>query len=266
MKRKNFLAVLALVMMFALALCACGAKENGENVNAPVSGELSLAEWSLSPETWSSPNGATVYLEATANFTEKDASAEFVVRQGDGDVVNAPCAWNGTTLTAEAELNAADGYSYFVVLTDKDGQLTEIPLSEADSSLVNLASALTSYCNVLVSGSEIQQEKLVITAGSVEIQAPRITDQNEAITCGTARLVLTLDGEQLSATDITPMESEVPGGYEADLSGITFDIPAMEQDGQLTLRLEAELSNGQALAAEGGSWTYMDGQIVSTVG
>lgn len=263
MKRNNILTILALTLVIALMLCACGGQEPEQT---QVSGELSLGGWSLSPETWSSPNGATIHLDAETNFTEDAASAEFVVRQGDADVVNAPCTWNGTTITAEAELNAADGYTYFVVLTDKDGQLTEIPLSEVDSSLTNLASALTSYCNVLVSDSEIQQDKLVITTGSVEIQVPRITDQNEDILCSKTQLVLTLDAEQLGTTEITPAESEVPGGYEANLSGISFDIPAMEQDGQLTLRLEVELSNGQKLSAEGGSWTYMDGQIVSTVG
>lgn len=265
MKQRTLFRLTALVLVCALVLCGCGSKEpqnSGESDGTP----MALGQWTLTPQTWSSPNGATIYLSAEVTNPDKTATAEFVVRQGDGDVVNAPCTWDGNKLLAEAELNAADGYGYFIVLTATDGSLTEWPLGGADSSLVNLASALESYCNLLVTDASWEGGKLTLTSGSLEIQAPQLTDGGAAITCDTVALVLTKDGQELSRTDVAVGASGVPGGFKADLAGTAFSVPSMEEDGQIVLRAEVSLSNGQSLSAEGGTWTYMDGQIVATVG
>lgn len=265
MKQRSLFRLISLFLVCALALCGCGNKEpqnSGNNDGTP----MTLGQWTLTPETWSSPNGATVHLSAEVTNPDKTASAEFVVRLGDGDVVGAPCSWDGNKLLAEAELNAADGYSYYIVLTAADGALTEWPLGGADSSLVNLATALNSYCNLLVTDSTYANGTLTLTSGSLEIQAPQLTDNGNAITCKEVTLVLTKDGQELTRTAVTVTDSEVPGGFEADLAGTTFSVPAMEEDGQILLRLDVTLSNGQSLSAEGGTWTYMDGQIVATVG
>lgn len=265
MKQRTLLRLTALILVCALALCGCGSKEpqnSGDNDGAP----MALGQWTLTPETWSSPNGATIYLSAEVTNPDKTATAEFVVRQGDGDVVNAPCTWDGNKLLAEAELNAADGYGYFIVLTAADGSLTEWPLGGADESLVNLATALDSYCNLLVTDSSYDGGKLTLTAGNLEIQAPQLTDGGAAITCEDVALVLVKDGQELSRTAVAVAASGVPGGYKADVAGTTFSVPEMDTDGQIVLRAEVSLSNGQSLSAEGGTWTYMDGQIVSTVG
>lgn len=265
MKHSSLLKLTALLLVCALALCGCG-KKAPQNSGTNDGGPMALGQWTLTPETWSSPNGATIHLSAEVTNADKSATAEFVVRQGDGDVVNAPCTWDGSKLLAEAELNAADGYSYFIVLTGSDGSLTEWPLTGADVSLVNLASALNSYCNLLVTDSAYENGKLTLTAGSLEIQAPQLTDGGETITCQEASLVLTKDGQELTRTVVTVEASEVPGGFGVELAGTSFTVPDMEEDGQIVLRAEVFLSNGQSLSAEGGTWTYMDGQIVATVG
>lgn len=264
MKRKSCFALIALVLAVSLALCACGKQEqgnSGDNDGSP----MTLTDWTLTPETWSSPNGATVHLKASVNHRDDTVTAAFVVRQGDGDVATVDCQWEKDTLTASADLNGADGYSYFVVLTGSDGSLTEVALN-ADQSLVNLASALESYCNVVVTDSRYEGSTLTLVAGSGEIQAPQITDDGAAIGCEKAELVLLHDGEELTRTAIDPQTTEVAGAYVADLAGTTFTVPTLEDDGQIVLRLEVKLTNGQELSCEGPSWTYLDGQIVSSVG
>ena len=265
MKRKSIISVIALLLVLSLALCACGKKDT------PVEdGAMALTGWTLTPQTWSSPNGATVNLSAEVNHQDETTTAEFVVRQGDADVCNVPCTWEEGKLVAAAELNAADGYSYFVILTAADGTPTEVALNTAENpvstSLVNLASALNSYCNVIVEDSDITGNTLTITAGSLEIQAPQITNDGAAITCQEVALVLSMNGEELTRSAISPAASEVPGGFEADLSGTTFSVPTLEEDGQIVLLLQVKLSNGQELTCEGATWTYMDGQMVSVVG
>lgn len=275
MKRKNILALIALIAAFALALTACGSKTADETTEAAISetaatGVLALSDWGLTAETWSSPNGATIHLTAVPSAYTDGLTAEFVVRLEGIEVANVPCDWDGTHFTAAAELNGADGYGYYVILTAADGAETEIDVNTAanptDTTLINMASALESYCNVLVESSEFSGTTLTITGGSVEVQAPRITDDGAAITCSEAVLVLTHNGDELDRTQITLEESEVPSGYELDLSGVRFDVPALEDDQQLALRLDVTLSNGQFLTASGCTWSYIDGQLVSAVG
>lgn len=265
MKRKFVLSAVVLVLVMSLCLCGCGKKDA-----TAEDGAMTLTGWTLTPETWSSPNGATVHLSAQVNHKDDTVRGEFVVRLGDGDVANEPCTWDKDTLTASVELNAADGYRYFVILTAADGTPTEISLdteaNPVDSSLVNLASALESYCNVVVTDSDFSSDVLTITSGTLEIQVPKLTDDGKTITCKEAALVLTLDGEEITRTTVAATDSQTPGTFRADLSGTTFSVATLEEEGQILLRLDATLSNGQFLTAEGCTWTYIDDQVVSAVG
>lgn len=274
MKRKNLFAVLALALVFTLAFAACGNKDAAEttaetqavNTDQP----LELSDWGLTAETWSSPNGATVHLTATPTYYAEGQTAEFVVRLEGEETERAACDWDGTTYTASVELNAADGYCYYVVLTSSDDGQIEVPINTptvpTDDALINMASSLESYCNVMVEDSTGADGKLTITGGSVEVQVPRISDGGEPITCGAAVLVLTYNGEEVATAEVTLSETETMGFYKAEIKDVAFDIPAMEDDEQLVLRMDVTLSNDQTLTALGCTWSYIDGQLLSAVG
>ena len=62
MKRKNILAVIALVAVFAFALVGCGSKDKEQTANTAASvpemsagQELTLTSSTLTAATWSSP-------------------------------------------------------------------------------------------------------------------------------------------------------------------------------------------------------------------
>lgn len=277
MKRKNLFAALVLVMAFALVLTACGKEEPAptiptiqETEPAPVAVPLGLADFSLSSATWSSPNGATVTLTATPTGYAEGQTAVFSVRLEGADVENVPCEWNGTSYTASAELNAADGYCYYAILTAADGETLEVALNTpnaiTDEALINMETALNSYCTLLVESSESADGKLTITGGTASIQPPRITNNGEAVTCTQATLVLSFNGDEIAMTSLLLPEAQQTGLYELNLAGTGFDIPAMEDDQQLSLRLDVTLSNGQTLTDANGTWIYMDGQLLSAVG
>ncbi len=277
MKRKNLFVTLVLVMAFALVLTACGAKEpeptiptTEATVPAPVAVPLGLADFSLSSATWSSPNGATVTLTATPNGYAEGQTAVFSVRLEGTDVENVPCEWNGTSYTASAELNAADGYCYYAILTGADGETLEVALNTPnaiiDEALINMETALNSYCTLLVESSESADGKLTITGGTAQIQPPRITNNGEAVTCTQATLVLSFNGDETAMTALPLPEATQTGLYELNIAGTSFAIPAMEDDQQLSLRLDVTLSNGQTLTDSNGTWIFMDGQLLSAVG
>ena len=61
-------------------------------------------------------------------------------------------------------------------------------------------------------------------------------------------------------------ETATAGLFEAAVSGITFDIPALENDQKVVLSVNAALSNGQALSAFGGEWVYNEEGLLPVVG
>lgn len=272
MNRKTILVLAALIAAFALVLTGCGSKDAAETTGAPAASDasLGLASWEMSATTWSSPNGATVHVSAVPNSHSDNQYAVFTVRLEGDDVENIPCDWDGTSYTASADLNAADGYCYYVILTTTDGEQAEIavntPAAPTDETLINMETALNSFCHLLVESSDSDTEKLTITGGLVQIQPPQIANDGETITCSEAVLVLSYNGEEADRKVLTLPEPGTGGIYTINIADIRFDIPAMEEDQQLSLRLDVTLSNGQVLTDANGTWSYIGGDLVSAVG
>lgn len=276
MKRRSLLAVIVLAAMLVSILAGCGSDDKNAADTLPSVPELTagqplaLSSSSLTAATWSSPNGATVTLTAVPNGYSQGQSASFIVRLEGEEAANIPCDWDGSVYTASADLNGADGYCYYVLLTAADGTQTEVaintPTAPTDDALINLASSLESYCNMTVEAATQDGSTLTITTGSVDVQAPRITNNGETITCSKAELVLTFGEEVLGTAQLKLEEAEIPGSYTANISGISFSIPSMEDDQQLSIRLDVTLSNGQFLTASGGTFYFLNGEMVSSVG
>lgn len=279
---KKVLSIL-LVIVMVLSLCACGKKdevaapaEEKTPAQTAASAEvparnLSLTEVSFSVTTWSSPNGATVNLTAVPSEYEKGDSAQFVIRLNAAEVESVPCEWKDKAYSASAELNGADGYGYYVVITGKDGSITEIPVNTpeepVDETLVNLASSLQSYCSLTLNDASLDGDSLTILSGYALVQAPRITANDDNVACAQANLVLLKDGEEVSSTPLTMAPGEADRSYDASITDMNFTIPGELTDGaQLVLRLDAVLTNGQTLTAQGGSWTMENGVVANAVG
>ena len=274
--KKNRMTAIALVLVCALALTGCGSKSVSETTAAPAETTaaepvaLGLSQFALTTATWSSPNGATIMLSATPYGYEEGCSASFIVRLEGEEVANVPCQWDGKQYTASADLNAADGLCYYVLMTATDGTTEEVsvntPNNVTDEALINLADSLESYCHLMVEDTVFEEGKLTISNGSVQVQAPKITNNGEAITVAEAALVLNFGGQEASSEKLTLTQAEADARYEAALKGITLSVPAMENDQQLTLVLNVTLSNGQVLRTEGGTFFYNDGALLTAVG
>lgn len=273
--KKMMLSLLVLVML--ICMVGCGSDKTVETTTAPAPAEtlaanqpLELTGWDLTASTWSSPNGATVTLTATPNGYAEGQAASFIVRLEGEDVENIPCDWDGSRYTASADLNAADGYCYYVLLTAADGTQTEVavntPTAMTDEALINMSTALQSYCSLTVTASEQKGDTLTITEGSATIQLPLITNDGETIVCDKAVLVMTLNNEEVSSAELTLEDAPDAGSYTLSLAGIQFSVPEMEDDHRVELRLAVTLSNGQSMSAAGGSWIYNDGSLLLAAG
>ncbi len=271
MFRKKFFVLIAVIAVFALLGTACGADKEAPTAATGSAEILNLTNWELSATTWSSPNGATVNLTATPAGYAEGQSAAFIVRLEGEEAANMPCTYENGTYTASADLNGADGYCYYVLLTGTDGSTAEIainvPTDPIDESLINMATSLESYCSVVVESFEFDGKWLSITGGTLQIQPPRIVNQGQSITCSEAILILDLNGEEATRTalDLTAELSE-DGSYSMELKDLAFEVPALEDDQQLSVRLEVTLSNGQSLSAAGGPWFYNAGSLMMGAG
>ena len=283
MKKTTFLA---LILALAVALTACGGEQAPVETTAAAATEtaavttvpvettapqpLTLTGWNMTASTWSSPNGATIHIAATPNYYSENAKAEFVVRLESEDIASIPCQWDGTNYVASADLNAANGYSYYVLLTAADGKAEEIPVNTPEvpgnESFINMAAALESYCSVTVEESAFEEGKLILSGGKVQVKTPTITNEGETITCQEAVLVLELNGEQLSKQALTLAETETEGIWEAALDNISFDLPEMESNQKVEMTLNVTLTNGQSLTAFGGNWSYSDESLLPAFG
>ena len=278
MKKRNILAIM--MVLLALVMAGCGSETAAETTAATVaatvpaadpSQPLSLTGWSMDATAWSSPNGATVNLTATPSGYAEGQSAVFSVRLDGEEVTSVPCDWDGSVYTASAELNAEDGYCYFVLLTTSEGVEAEVavntPSAPSDESLIDLADALSAYASITVSASELKDGKLTITDGSVQIQLPKLTLREGNVSCSEAVLILNHNDQEAARQTLSAADADESGLLNISLNGISFSIPGeMEDDHRLSVRMEAALSNGQTLAASGSAWHYFDGCLVHAVG
>lgn len=286
MKRKMICLALAAALVLSV-LAGCGSKKERpaegskeetmmavatgvEETEAPPEANLDLSAFSLSTIPWSSYDGITVNLTAVPSEYAEGQTAFFVIRQDEQEVVSAECEWSGMDYFASVDLNAGDGYSYYIKLVTASGAVSECPVNTPehpyDGTLIDLASALDAYCNAMLEGAQLADGKLVIASGTAQVQTPQLTNSGEEITLGNASLVLTFNGEDIQSMPLNLTADDVPGRYVQELSNVTFNAPSMEDGQQLDMRMEVTLSDGRILTAPVGNWTFNSGAVESAVG
>ena len=296
MKKKFFSTALLVLMISALMLFTAGCSSEDsdtasadriaqlEQENAALQSKLdeltaeidrmkqktALQNWALDVSAWADGNGATVTFTATPDNYVEGQKAALSVRMGDLEAESTNCVWDGTSFTGSVELSAADGYSYYCILTSLDGTQEEVELNSPDNitneTLVYLGSSLTAYANLVVENWEATETALNITSGYIQVQMPRLAFDNATDSATKAELVLHLNGQEVSRQDVALTAGEGDRSYEAAISNTTFTMPAMEDEYQLDLWLEVTLSNNSTIRVNGGSWYNSDGQLQLIVG
>ena len=167
------------------------------------------------------------------------------------------------------DLNAANGYGYYFIITTADGNPTRMELNTpnniTDDTLVYMETALSAYANMVMESWEEKDGKLVVTSGFVQVQMPRLTADGKTGYAG-SQLILKCNDQEVERKAIDLPQGEGIGSYEAAVSNQAFTLPTLESDGLLELWLEVTLSNGQTIETCACTWAYMDGALVPSVG
>ena len=229
----------------------------------------SVSDWTLTGTPLTQGSGAAVKLSVTPTRYQEGQLAVFRVLLEGQTAAELYCDWDGSTYTASVELDAADGYSYYVILTEPDGSQEHLELNSpeklVDSTLVYMYSSLTASCMLNLYDCTIGEGSLTLNAGSVQVQLPLMTATGEAAACTGASLVLQLDGQEIQRSPLTLTQDSV-STLSLDISGIVFLMPELEEGSQLDLWLEVVLSDGQVLTHCGSSWYCADGELIQAVG
>lgn len=287
MKKKVIYAILAVVLLAALVLAvtSCESKETAQlkEENAALKAQVadltarlatlenkpSLEGCTLTGSAWSSNNGANVTVTAIPSAYDETHTAAISVQLNGTEVAFVPCEWNGSAYTATVELEAANGYGYYFIITTADGVPTRMELNSpsniTDDTLVYMETALGAYADLKIDDWGNQDGKLVLKSGFAQVQMPRLTADGETAYAG-SQLVLKYNGEEVRRQSITLPDGEGIGRYELALSNVTIELPELHEDGILQLWLEATLTNGQTVEHCGCTWTYFDGTLTPSVG
>ena len=227
----------------------------------------SLSSWDLQADPWPNSTGADVTFTAVPTEYVPGMGATLLVMLGERQAASIPCVWDGTRFTGTASLDAADGYSYFCLLSGPSG-MQQLNLMNPDSEKaeipVYLHAALSSYCNLVINDWAEQHGALVLNSAYAQVQLPQI--EAEELTITDQELVLRLNGQIHAKVPTLLTPSEVSGSYEMLISDLHLPMPTLKRGDILELSLEVSLSDGRHLQGFGISWCLENGKLSSAVG
>lgn len=226
---------------------------------------VSLQDWTLTASPWADSTGADVTFTATPSEYQPGMGATLLVTLDGRQAASVPCLWDGSRFTATAALSAADGYSYYCLLSGTTGtqQLALTSPDAPDAGIpVYLQASLSSYCNLVVNDWVEQANSLVLTAAYAQVQLPRISAEGD-LEFASQELVLRLNGQITARVPVKLSPSEVEGSYDLIISDLHLPRPELNATDALELYLEVTLSDGRRLQAFGISW-HLDGDTLSS--
>lgn len=229
----------------------------------------STVSWQLEPRVWADGTGADVVFTATLD-APADATVYLDVQLNGQNVGFYPCTHNSVGYTATAALAAENGYSYTCAVTYADGTVSEYPLTSPGNptnyQAVFLRDCLNTYCNLMVSGWELDADTLRITTAHLEVQLPQLSPAGTAVTCREARLVLLHGGSEADSQTLTLVPGEGTNALTMDGSMPEFSLPELAGGDELALWLEIELSDGRTEQVCGAEWYLENGELMLVAG
>ena len=294
MKRRNILSLIALVLVFTMVMAGCGSKAEEEGTpeqqiaalkleNEQLLAQIEaltrqleslqnaiLSDWSLNALANADRTAATITFTAVPAAEAEGQTLTLIVNMNGLEAESVPCTNDGSRYTATVELPAADGYSFYCLITGSTGTQQQIPLitpdNPGDGSLMDLGSSMNAYCSLFVDSWNYADGKLTLDNAFAQAQMPKISTGGNDVTATGAALVFLHNGQELERKEVTLAEGEGEGSYEATISSLSFSTPKLEDDHQLDLQLVVTLSDGSTLTYDGCSWFVNDGALNPVMG
>lgn len=230
--------------------------------------EIGLADWALIPEVLTESNSARITFTAAPIELLEGMEARLVVHLNGKAAADVTCTLTEGSYCATVELPAANGYAYYCMLTDADGNTEQIPLitpEYPDELLINLADSLNVYCTLFAEDFRYHEDALTVIGCQLALQLPRLSSDT-GLDYERSQLVLVRNDNAESSQTVVLEPAGTPGSLIQTLDEVTFTVPELEDGDLLELWLEAVLSDGTVITVSGASWFCEDGELIYAVG
>ena len=207
------------------------------------------------------PDGtARVLFSATPReWTPGQTASLSVLRKGE-KVAEVPCTIDGAVCTAAVDLPLEDGYEYHFVTTDAGGNQKFQYLDNGNCSYLKSDSALLIESWIIPDASYCRNT-LYILGLELEVSQPLLSEQYEAVTWTRLDYVISINGQEVCWKSFLDPDLADVAGFGIGDSSIDFPDVILEKGDEVTLTVEAALSNGLSETLTVGVWTYQNGQL-----
>lgn len=193
-------------------------------------------------------------------------TAELVITADGEEICREECLWNGTCYSAEFSLEARNGYSAFLVLTEEGGIVRSTAVH--DAALTNLLSA-SEFGNVSVTFDQAVYGTGDLTLKELRFLLDLPTVYRDLEDRWTrCDLVVLADGQELGRKDILN-RSQYSKQVNFGENGVDFysqsqTIPVGDLSGccQVELLLDCEFTTGLQLQKVVHTWTVENGKLI----
>ena len=215
-------------------------------------------DFQLTPGT-EEPN-VHVHLSAIPK-RHTDETAVFSVRRDGREVTSTECIWDGTAYVGQLELPLENGYAYWLLLYDLQGNQEQIPLQDTQAQDLKNTFSLTCTINTEDVFMHYVGEDLCLSALQFTLQRPISMEDGNDYRWEDVSVVIYRNGEEvtrntfISENDRLDLRRSV--GY--DFSGaLSFHEPRviLEDGDGIEVWLIASVSNGMECMEMIGSWRY----------
>ena len=188
-----------------------------------------LTDWDLTAKASSDRNSAVLSFSAVPAVAPEGQTVSLVVLLNGFEAESVQCAPQDGTYYGTLTLPAADGYSYYCLITNPDGAQQQIPLITEDNSedrtLIDLSASLYGYCHLMVEDWTFEDGTLTVNSAFFQAMLPMLSQDDSAVTAQKAQLVLLHNGQEVDRQDLTLTAGEADGTFEAPIGAVTFTTP-----------------------------------------
>ena len=207
------------------------------------------------------PDGtARVLFSATPREWAPGQTASLSVLRKGEKVAEVPCTIDGAVCTASVDLPLEDSYEYHFVTTDAGGnqkfqymEYTNCTYLKSDTSLL-----LESW---IIPEASYHRNTLHIRGLELEVSQPLLSEQCDAVIWTKLDYVVSVNGQEVCWKSFLDADLADVAGFGIGETSIDFPDIILETGDEVTLAVEAALSNGLSETLTVGAWTYQYGQL-----
>ena len=189
-------------------------------------------------------------------------TAFFSVRKDGREMANTECVWDGTAYVAQQDLPMENGYEYWLIITDLQGNQEQIPLESRRAQ--NLKTTFSLTCDIRQTGHlTYENSELVLQDFEIALSKPESVADGAVILWDHVEVLLYHDGEELGRNALITEEDDAvyhrSTTLEFGYAALSFPDVTLNNGDGVEIWVKATLCNGMECLEMVSSWGYEDG-------